>query len=68
MKHEYSVYATYDSESGVWVAESPDVPGLVTESDTLDTLLAKLRVLVPELLEANGVQAEDVPIHLMSAR
>jgi uncharacterized protein DUF1902 len=35
------------------VAESNDVPGLVTEAPTLEALPAKIRVLVPELLELN---------------
>ncbi len=47
------VRATWDDEARVWVAESDDVPGLVTEASTTEQLLAKLRVLVPELLELN---------------
>lgn len=42
-------------EAGVWVATSDDVPGLVTESKTFEALLKKLRTLVPELLELNGI-------------
>ena len=30
------------------------MPGLATEAETLEALEAKLKVLVPELLEANG--------------
>ncbi len=47
------VRATWDDEARVWVAESDDVPGLVTEASTTEQLLGKLRVLVPELLELN---------------
>ena len=47
------VRATWDDEARVWVAESDDVPGLVTEASTTKQLLAKLRVLVSELLELN---------------
>jgi len=47
------VDAIYDSVAGVWVATSDDVPGLVTEAETVDLLADKLRVVVPELLEAN---------------
>ncbi len=50
----YLVRATWDDEAKVWVAESDDVPGLVTEAATPDQLAAKLRTLVPDLLEANG--------------
>ena len=38
----------------MWVATSDDVPGLVTESDTLEALQSKVQIMVPELLEANG--------------
>lgn len=48
------VLADWDAEAGVWVATSEDVPGLATESATLEALSAKLQYLVPELLQANG--------------
>ncbi|MEJ0044618.1 MAG: DUF1902 domain-containing protein [Rhizomicrobium sp.] len=51
---EFLVKAIWDAEAGVWVATSDDVPGLVTESKTFESLLKKLRGLVPELLELNG--------------
>jgi len=41
------------------VAESEDVPGLVAEAATPNDLMAKLQVLVPELLELNGALPED---------
>ena len=39
----------------MWIAESDDVPGLVAEAASPNALSQKLRVLVPELLELNGV-------------
>ena len=57
------VQALGDGEAGVWVAESDDVPGLATEAATLEELLAKLAVMVPELLEENGV-ALELPVEL----
>jgi predicted RNase H-like HicB family nuclease len=53
----------------VWVAESEDVPGLVTEAETVEQLIAKLQVMVPELLGANGVAKDkDVSIKLVAER
>lgn len=49
----YNVDADWDPEVGVWVATSADVPGLATEAPTVEALSAKLRILIPELLEAN---------------
>jgi predicted RNase H-like HicB family nuclease len=51
----YHVQADWDPEAGVWVATSEDVPGLATEAETIEALTEKLRVVVPELLEANQV-------------
>ena len=51
----YEIRAQWDSEAGVWVAESEDVPGLVAEADSPNVLVQKLRTLIPELLELNGV-------------
>ena len=50
----YEIRAQWDSEAGVWVAESEDVPGLVAEADSPNVLAQKLRTLIPELLELNG--------------
>ena len=71
-KQAYTVRATWDDEAKVWVAESEDVPGLATEAHTLEALIAKLRVIIPELLEANGALAKrarggrDLPIELLA--
>lgn len=54
MKRPLQIQADWDPEASVWVATSEDVPGLATEAETLEALEAKLKVLVPELLEANG--------------
>ncbi len=51
----FEVLARWDTEAGVWVAESDDIPGLVAEADSPNSLSQKLRTLVPELLELNGV-------------
>lgn len=59
------VTAFRDVEAEVWVAESDDVPGLITEADTLELLVPKLKGLIPELLQANGVKvSDDVPFVL----
>lgn len=69
----YKIVAEWDSEAEVWVAHSPDVPGLATGSDTIEGLLEKLRVVVPELLQENGLlpgpgDAFDFPISIIAQR
>lgn len=54
------VNARWDDEAKVWVATSNDISGLVTEADSLDAMVKKLQVIIPELLDANGYpQGED---------
>ena len=55
----YEILAQWDSEAGVWVAQSEDVPGLVAEADSPNVLARKLRSLIPELLELNGVPSDQ---------
>jgi hypothetical protein len=50
----FTVQAVWDAEANVWVAESDDVPGLVTEDASQEKLVEKLTSLVPELLELNN--------------
>ena len=69
---QITVNAEWDPEAKVWVATSDDVPGLITEADTIEALAEKLSVMIPELLEANGVLAgnavREVPINLIAHR
>ena len=57
----YHVEADWDPEANVWVATSDEVPGLATEAATIEELAARLRTLIPELLEANGLLPAHVP-------
>jgi predicted RNase H-like HicB family nuclease len=67
MERELTVTATWDPEASVWVAESEHVPGLVTEAESLEMLVGKLRTLIPELLEANGVATDgELPFCLIA--
>lgn len=49
----YTVYLTWDDEAEVWVATSPNVTGLVLESESLDKLIQRVKEATPELLELN---------------
>lgn len=65
----FFIRAEWDEEASVWVATSDDVPGLATESATLEALVQKLKIMVPELLDANGVLMNgDVAFELLTRR
>ena len=53
------VQAMWDEEAKVWVATSKDVPGLVAESESMDKLVPKLKIMIPEMLDANGYSDGD---------
>lgn len=69
--NQYTVKAIWDDAAGVWVASSEDVPGLITEAVTMEALIQKLKIMIPELLKANGVMPVNIftiPFHLHSER
>jgi predicted RNase H-like HicB family nuclease len=69
LSKDIRVEAFWDEEAHVWVASSNDVPGLITEATTMEHLMQKLKIVIPELLQANGLLNEpgtiDIPIHLL---
>jgi predicted RNase H-like HicB family nuclease len=58
-KKPYFIRAEWDEEAQVWVATSDDVPGLATESESVENLIKKLRGMIPEILEANGISLDQ---------
>ena len=70
MVKPYFVRAEWDADALVWVATSDDVPGLVTEADTLEALDSKLQLMVPELLEANNCLPDNkiIQVELLARR
>ena len=58
--------ATWDSEAGVWVAQSEDVPGLVTEAESIEALEAKLPGLIQDLLGEDEGYEIEVPVHIIA--
>jgi hypothetical protein len=51
--NQFVVKAVWDDDAEVWVAESDEITGLITEADSRAHLIKKLSGLVPELLELN---------------
>jgi predicted RNase H-like HicB family nuclease len=73
MKRVLVVRAEWDAEASTWVAYSDDVPGLATGADSMEDLVQKLKTVVPELLEENGLLAPppadlDIPFFVLAQR
>jgi predicted RNase H-like HicB family nuclease len=60
---EYVITLFWDDEASVWIAESPDIPGLILESHSFDDLIERVKIAVPELLEVSGTRLPEVKLH-----
>ncbi|MGP1435005.1 MAG: DUF1902 domain-containing protein [Catonella sp.] len=65
---EYTINLIWDKEAGVWVATSEDVKGLVLESGSLDALIERVKIAIPELLELNQKNIRRANIYFKSER
>ena len=50
----WTLHAAYDPEARVWYTLDCDVPGLVTEGDTLEILRDRAAAVMPELIADNA--------------
>ena len=50
----YTINVIWDDAAKVWVATSEDIPGLVLESDSYETLKERVKTAALELLELNN--------------
>jgi predicted RNase H-like HicB family nuclease len=67
MRQEIIVRAFWDAEAGVWVAEGMNYPGIVTEAENMEKLVAKLQVIIPEIVEANhDLECDEISFRLLS--
>lgn len=63
----YEIRVEWDAEADVWYIEDSNVPGLVGEAPTLESMMALLQVRVPEMLEENHCSMDDeIPLRLLT--
>ena len=65
---EYIINLMWDSDAGVWIATSQNIPGLILESGSLDALIERVRFAAPELLSLNGERNKTFSICFRSER
>ena len=46
-----NVISRWDAEAEVWVATSPEIPGLILEAETSEGIVEEAQRMVPELLQ-----------------
>jgi len=64
---EYAITITFDEEAAVWYAFNDDIP-IALESDSLDVLIERIKLAVPEILELNGKNHENITLHFTMER
>ena len=58
----YIIDMSWDNEAGVWIAISDEIP-LALESDSLEVLLGRVKLAVPDMLEhEHGI---NVPVEIL---
>ena len=66
------VTARWDPDGSIWVAESEDIVGLVTEAASLDALVERITAVTSELLEDNAARidpaiiGEVIDLHILA--
>ena len=65
--NEYEIALVWDNEAHVWIAENDDIP-VALESDSLDTLIERVKLAVPELLVLNGKNNVNVALNFKMER
>ena len=64
----YEIQCSWDPEAGVWIATSNDIPGLVLESESFDTLIGRARTAAGELILLNGLKTENARLRYHTVR
>ena len=62
---ECNVSLIWDNEAFVWLASSTDVPGLALESGSLDALMERVKIAIPDLL---NLKDTDLTIEFRAER
>lgn len=66
MKRHAIIRAAWDDEARVWYVEETDIPGLVTESETLEGLRQRIRDIIPDLLEDRDDVPESIELDIIA--
>jgi hypothetical protein len=67
MQEPYDITLEWDPEAEVWMAINEAIP-LALESESLDALMERVRIAVPELLELNGKSSGNIKLRFHAER
>ena len=55
-----TIFVSWDQESNMFNAWSDDIPGLATEAEGINDVIARVRDIAPELIELNDIPAGSI--------
>jgi len=64
---EYTVTITFDDEAQKWYAQNDDIP-IILEDYSVDTLINRIKLAVPEMLEMNNMPHTGILVFKMEAQ
>ena len=57
--NEYTIFLGFDDESQKWYAQNDEIP-IILEDFSLDTLISRVKLAVPEMLDINNFPQTDI--------
>jgi len=57
--NEYTVVLSFDDEAQKWYAQNDEIP-IILEDFSLDSLIKRIKLAVPEMLEINNIKKTDI--------
>jgi hypothetical protein len=68
MENRYNISFFWDNEAEVWIASSEDVYGLILEDESLDNLMQRVFVAIPDLLGLEGDGHQMISVNCVASR
>jgi predicted RNase H-like HicB family nuclease len=63
-KRSIDIFAQWHEDDKIWVATSPDLPGLVTEARDFEKLRRRLALIIPDFLASLAEEGKGLPPHI----
>jgi len=64
---EYKIIIRWDDEARVWYAVNDVIP-LALESNSLDALIERVKIIAPEVLAENGKSSDACQLYFVAER
>ena len=58
---EYTIAIAFDGEAQKWYAQNDDIP-IILEDDSIDTLINRVKIAAPEMLEINNMPHKKISL------